>query len=408
MQDSSIRKQLLVESIKEVKTLNPKDFQNQKAGKCIKTPQGYWSFIPNPLPPSITYDEKLIELLCEAERLIGELSGTGRLLANPYFLIGPYIRREAVFSSRIEGTQASLSDLFFFEATKSEEPKVPDVREVSNYVSAMEHGIYRLNKLPLSLRLICEIHKVLMKGVRGEQATPGEPRRRQNWIGPPGCSLIDATFVPPTVEEMKQALSEWEKYLHSGPKERPLIQCALMHYQFEAIHPFLDGNGRVGRLLITFLLCERGHLTQPLLYLSAFFDKYRDEYYTRLLKVSQKGDWRGWMEFFLRGVITQCQDAITDSKKILDLHTEFQKKIEATKRIPETAHRLVDEIFYNPVVSISGLSKKWKVQFNPVKRGILRLVEVGILHEVTEKKRKKLYVAPKLMELLTATDKERH
>ena len=382
--------------------MDPKDFESSLSGKCIKTLKGYWTFMPDPLPPSIDYDKKLIRLLSEADRVLGELSGTGRLLPNPYLLIAPYIRREAVSSSRIEGTQASLNDLFFFEAAESEAPKVPDVREVKNYVRAMEYGIDRLKDLPISIRLIREIHEVLMEGARGAHATPGEIRRSQNWIGSPGCSLNDATYVPPPVEEMKQALSDWEKYLHSNPGEPPLIQCALMHYQFEAIHPFLDGNGRIGRLLIAFFLCERGYLTQPLLYLSAFFDKFRDEYYSRLLAVSQGGDWRRWIEFFLQGVANQCKHAISDAKKILEIHNEYQRILGETKKVPESAHRLIDEIFMNPVVSVSSLSKKWDMPFNSVKTGVLRLVEVGILHEALQRKRKKLFIAPKLIELLNS------
>jgi len=206
---------------------------------------------------------------------------------------------------------------------------------------------------------------------------------------------------------MKQALSVWEKYLHANSKEPPLIQCALMHYQFEAIHPFLDGNGRIGRLLITFLLREKGCLTQPLLYLSAFFDRFRNEYYSRLLAVSQKGDWNGWIQFFLRGVINQSKDAITDAKKILDLHSEYQVMLRKTKKIPESAHRLIDEIFSNPVISISKLSKKWNRPFISIKRGVVRLVETGILQETTNRKRNKLFIAPKLMKLVTASDKKR-
>jgi len=386
--------------------MNPKEFETSTSGKCIKSTGGYWAYLPNPLPPHIDFDKKLMQLLSNADRVLGELSGTGRLLPNPYFLIRLYVRREAVASSRIEGTQASLSDLFYFEAGETEKPKAPDVKEVQNYVRAMEFGIKRLKKLPVSIRLICEIHKILMRNVRGENKTPGELRRSQNWIGTPGCSLDDATFVPPPVEEMKQALSEWEKYLHSNPDDPPLIQCAMMHYQFESIHPFLDGNGRVGRLLITFFLCERGYLTQPLLYLSAFFDRYRDEYYSKLLAISQKGDWRGWIEFFLRGVATQAKDAISDAKKILDLHAEYQKSLESTKRIPETSHRLIDEVFSNPVISISQLSHRWNIPFNSVKTGVNRLVKIGILREATARRRNKIYIAPKLMGLLTSTDRE--
>lgn len=385
--------------------MNPDDFKNSAAGKCIKTLGGYWAFIPNPLPPRIEYDQELINLLSDADRLLGELSGTGRLLPNPYLLIAPYVRREAVSSSRIEGTQASLNDLFFFEAEEQQLPKVPDVREVRNYVRAMEYGINRLKKLPVSIRLVKEIHKILMEGVRGKHATPGELRRTQNWIGPPGCTLNESTYVPPPVEEMKQSLGEWEKYLHSNPKQPPLIQCALMHYQFETVHPFLDGNGRIGRLLITFFLCEKNYLTQPLLYLSAFFDRFRDEYYSRLLAISQQGDWHGWVKFFLRGVATQSKDALTDARKILELHTKYQNVLRNTKKIPVAAHRLIDELFANPVISIAGLSKKWDTPFISVKRGVSRLVEIGILREATDRKRNKLFIATELMKLLTTTDR---
>ena len=386
--------------------MDPEDFKNSSSGKCIKELRGYWTFIPNPLPPRIKYDRDLSRLLSEADRSIGELSGMGRLLANPYLLISPYVRREAVSSSRIEGTQASLSDLFFFEAAESEEPRVPDVREVRNYVQAMEYGTRRVEELPISTRLVCEIHEVLMRRVRGDHLTPGELRRSQNWIGPPGCSLNEATFVPPPVEEMGKALSDWERYLHSDPAEPPLIQCALMHYQFEAIHPFLDGNGRIGRLLITFFLCERGFLTQPLLYLSEFFDRYRDQYYSRLLAVSQRGDWRGWVDFFLRGIAIQARDAVSGASQILQLHSEYGEILRKTKQIPESAHRLIDEIFENPIISISRLSNKWKIPFNSVKRGVARLVKVGILHEANRRKRNRIFYAPRLFDLLTGADKK--
>lgn len=386
--------------------MDPQNFKSSSSGSCIKTSRGYTAFVPNPLPPRLEYDGKLISLLSEADRLLGELSGTGRVLPNPYLLISPYVRREAVYSSRIEGTQASLSDLFFFESTDNEETKVPDVMEVRNYVQALEYGLKRIQDLPLSVRLIKEIHEILMKDVRRGVADPGKLRYTQNWIGAPGCTLDEATFVPPPVDEMNQALGDWEKYIHSGPEEPPLIQCALMHYQFEAIHPFIDGNGRIGRLLITFFLCERGFLTQPLLYLSAFFEKNREEYYSRLLAVSQKGDWRGWIEFFLRGVAAQSKNAIEDSKKILDINAEYRKMVEALKKTPEAAYRLVDEVFLNPVVSISHLSRKWGMAYNSVKVGVERLVELGILTVATERKTNKLFKAQRLMELLAVRDEK--
>jgi len=387
--------------------MNPKDFRNPQAGAIRKAPRGYWTFLPAPLPPKIHYNIEIIKALSEADRLLGELSGTGRLLQNPHLLIAPAIRLEAVSSSRIEGTQASLSDLFFFEADKNFEIKVPDVKEVQNYVRALEFGIERLRDLPISIRLIREIHRILMKEVRGEHATPGELRKSQNWIGAPGCNLENATYVPPPPGDLGNALSNWEKYLHSNPKEPVLVQCALMHYQFEAIHPFLDGNGRIGRLLITFFLCERGCLTQPLLYLAAYFEKFRDEYYKRLLAVSQEGDWGSWLTFFLKGVALQSQQAIGDAKKLLELHTEYLNNLEQTQKIPDTARRLINEIFLNPIVSISQLSKKWKKPFNSVKVGVQRLLELGILEQIEGRRRNRLYVAKKFMKLLTGETEKR-
>jgi Fic family protein len=384
--------------------VDPKRFNKSAPGKCLNTLKGYCAFFPNSLPPVITYDAKLVSLLDQASRLLGELSGTGRLLPNPHLLISPYIRREAVSSSRIEGTQASLSDLFFFEAAESEEPEVPDVREVRNYVRAMEHGIRLQDKLPVSIRMVREIHKILMEGVRGEHATPGELHRSQNWIGPKGCSLDEATYVPPPVPEMKQALQEWETYYHSDPTEPPLIQCALMHYQFEAIHPFLDGNGRIGRLLITFLLCEKQCLSQPLLYLSAFFERNREEYYETLLRVSQKGEWRRWIEFFLRGVQVQARDALTDATQILKLHAQYNDELRKTKHIPQTAPRLVDEVFSQPVISIPKISREWRVPFRAVQRGVDRLLQIGILREATDRKRNRLFVASELLNFLSRTN----
>jgi len=380
--------------------MDPVQFRNSTAGRCVRQPEDYWAFIPNPLPPQLDLDWELVALLAEANARVGELSGAGRFLSNPHLLIQPYIRREAVLSSRIENTQAGMDDLFFFEADESEPPRAPDVREVANYVRTMEYGLDRLKTLPVSGRLVREIHERLMTGVRGGHATPGEFRRTQNWIGPPGCTLMQATFVPPPVKEMKAALSEWEKYLNEEPREPALIQCALMHYQFEAIHPFIDGNGRVGRLLITFLLCERGLLSLPLLYLSAFFERYRDEYYRRLLAVSQEGDWRGWIEFFLRGVATQAQEACDNAEAILNLNEEVQNQVRAGGKAPRHTLRIVDRLFKIPVVAVSNLAKELDLQYSSVKRGIDFLERLEVLKEVTGQQRNRLYMAPKLIEIL--------
>lgn len=297
--------------------MSPADFTDEKNGRLIKTQRDYWAFLPNPLPPQLTLSWDLVNQLSEADRALSELAGTARTLPNPHLLIGPFIRREAILSSRIEGTQASLSDLLVFEASGSVDPKAPDAQEVANYVKAMEYGLVRLKQFPLSLRFIREVHEHLMHDVRGEHLIPGEFRRSQNWIGPDRCTLMDATYVPPPVEEMEHALGQFEAYLHAPSSVPLLIRLAAIHYQFEAIHPFLDGNGRIGRLIITLLLCQEGALPEPLLYLSAYFERYRNDYYRLLLAVSQSGKWIDWISFFLRGVAEQSRDALVRSDRLL-------------------------------------------------------------------------------------------
>jgi len=387
--------------------MEPARFKHSTAGRCIRQPEGYWAFIPEPLPPRLNFDMKLANLLADANARVGELSGIGRVLSNPHLLIQPYIRREAVMSSRIENTQAGLDDLFFFEAVETEPPRVPDVKEVSNYVRAMEYGLERLKKLPISGRLVREIHERLMKGVRGGDATPGELRRTQNWIGPPGCTLMDATFVPPPVNEMHRAFGAWEMYLNSEPGEPVLVQCALMHYQFEAIHPFIDGNGRVGRLLITFLLCEREILSLPLLYLSAYFEKHRDEYYRRLLAVSQRGNWKGWVEFFLRGVAIQAAEVCENAKSILELHQKIQEQVQETGKAPRHTLRVVDSLFKNPIITITNISKELGVSYKSAQRCIEFLERLNVLDEITGNRRHRLYLAKDLIELIVGHPVER-
>jgi Fic family protein len=315
-------------------------------------------------------------------------------------LIYPFVRKEAVLSSRIEGTQSSLSDLLLFEATKAEKQR--DVKEVQNYVHAIEYGLKRLEELPLSLRLIRELHAILMEGVRGEQATPGEFRQSQNWIGPPGCTLDDATFMPPPVAEMKESLDQLEKFLHADTQLPPLVELALIHYQFETIHPFLDGNGRIGRLLITLFLCQRSILNKPLLYLSAFFERHRQEYYDRLLEVSQRGAWRQWLEFFLQAVVTQSDDAVRRARRLLDLHrTYYQTSL--GKHLPPTAMKLVELIFVKPVLNARVTQESLKVTYPGAQKAINALVEQGILAEITGGKRNKVYEARRILEILEET-----
>ncbi len=381
--------------------MNPENFRNSSAGKCLRSigRHPYWAYVPNSLPPKIELDWELANLLSEANIKLGELSGAGQLLPNPHLLIGPFIRREAVMSSRIENTQSGLDQLFLFEADKTESPRIPDVQELVNYVNAMEYGIKRLQNLPVSSRLLCEIHKVLMSGIRGEHAAPGLMRTSQNWIGKPGCTLMDATYVPPPVSEMNTCFSDLEKYIHSNPKEPVLIQCALVHYQFEAIHPFVDGNGRIGRLLIIFMLMERGLLSQPLLYLSDFFEQHRDTYYELLLNISQQGDWKAWLTFFLRGIYQQSEDALSTIQKLLALKEEY-KEIATGSRVPRAVNLLIDHLFGSPIVAISELVKAWKSTFPTVQRGVDYLVERGKLREMTGQQRNRIFVADEILNLI--------
>ena len=279
--------------------MKPEDFGNTTSGRLIRAPQGYWAFVPNPLPPPLVWTPQLVAHLSDADRALGELAGLGRSLLNPNLLVRPLIRREAVLSSRIEGTRASLEDVLAYETKQMALfERDADVGEVYNYVRALEYGLKRLSKLPISLRLIREIHARLMEGVRGEKLTPGEFRQSQNWIGPPGSTLEAATYVPPPVEEMTPTLSALEGFLYQPLGMPPLARLGLIHYQFEAIHPFLDGNGRVGRLLISLLLCGWVMLPQPLLNLSAYFEASRQAYYDHLRDVSSGGRMGGLAQLF--------------------------------------------------------------------------------------------------------------
>jgi len=372
-------------------------FQSSPSGRLIRASGGYWAFVPNPLPPELDWNERLVSLISSADIAVGTLSGLGETLPNPHLLIYPFIRREAVLSSRIEGTQSSLSDLLIFEATKVEKQR--DVKEVQNYVRAMEYGLKRLNELPLSLRFIRELHGVLMEGVRGELATPGEFRQSQNWIGASGANLNDATFVPPPVSEMQECLAQLEQFLHLDTKLPPLVQAAMIHYQFETIHPFLDGNGRIGRLLITLLLCQRNVLTKPLLYLSAFFERHRQAYYDLLLKVSSTGAWGEWIEFFLQAVAEQSGDSVSRSRRLLELLRVYAQVVRE-KHLPPTAGQLVELIFMKPVLNAKTAQEFLKVTYPAAQKAISSLEGVGILTEITGRKRDKAYAANEILKVL--------
>ena len=379
--------------------MNKKDFKSGDAGRVVATPQGYLAFVPAPLPPRLDYDAPLVRLLSRADAALSELSGLGSVLPNPHLLIAPWMRREAVLSSRIEGTRASLSDVLKDElAGKPSGTPVGDVKEVRNYIVAMEHGIKRLASLPLSLRLVRELHAKLMKGVRGDRATPGEFRRSQNWIGPHGSTPVTAPYVPPPVNEMDACLSDWEKFLHERDTIPDLVQCALMHEQFEAIHPFLDGNGRVGRLLITLFLLERERLSQPLLYLSDYINAHRSDYYDLLQRVRTRGDWHAWLRFFLTGVEEIAGAAVSQIRKLLKLRQAYQNLLRDDDRTGTLP--LVEEFFRNPYITVAAAQKVMNVS-NPTAREAIRYLEKAkVLTEQTGRRWGKLYVAGAILKVI--------
>jgi Fic family protein len=378
--------------------MNPKEFSVSKSGRLIDTPQGYLAFAPNPLPPKIDFDMPLVLALSKADSALSELSGLGGQLPNPHLLISPYVRREAVLSSRIEGTKASLSDLLIDEIEDGANRRTSsdDVIEVRNYVHALEHGVETLPTLPLSLRLVREIHAKLMSGVRGEKATPGEFRRSQNWIGPAGSTPMTAAFVPPPVTEMTAALNDWESFLHVRDAIPDLIQCAMMHVQFETIHPFLDGNGRVGRLMITFFLLERKRLSQPLLYLSAYIDAHKGDYYDLLQRVRTHGDWVPWIRFFLQGVTEIAAAAGEQAKELHRLREQYRSQL----RNKPNALRLLDDLFINPYMTVARASKVLDKTHPTAKAAIEVLEQNKILREVTGRQWGRFYVCQPVMDAL--------
>ncbi|HEV2452636.1 MAG TPA: Fic family protein [Verrucomicrobiae bacterium] len=363
-----------------------------------KVPQGkYSAFVPDPLPPAVDWTPRLIRLLSDADRLIGKLAGEGGRLPNPHVLMRPFTRREAVLSSKIEGTQATLGELLAAEAGIAVERSPDDLREVGNYVVALEHGISRLGKLPICVRLIKELHEKLMTDVRGHHATRGEFRKIQNWIGKPGSTVETASFIPPPPDAVEPCLAAWEKFLHESDLP-PLATIALAHYQFEAIHPFLDGNGRVGRLLITLFLIERKILPTPLLYLSAFFEASRRDYYDGLRGVSERGAWQDWIEYFLLGVARMSEDAVNRAGKINAKLVEWQKSVagESTK----TPLRVVELLAANPFITAKGCVEKLGIAFTTAQRAIERLERLGIVQQAGTAKRDRVYCAKALLDIL--------
>lgn len=359
---------------------------------------GYLAYFPRPIPRQVPISQANLLRMADAEAALGRLAGAGRLLPHPHLLAGPYLRREAVASARIEGTQASLLDVFDAEA--SGQPLGADVEEVVNYVRAMENGLQRLETLPVSIRLIREMHAVILAGVRGRDLQPGDLRTTQNWIGSAGATIDMATFVPPPPEELADLLSDLERFIHENPQLPPLVQAALLHYQFETIHPFLDGNGRLGRLLIVFFLVVRGRLPEPLLYLSPYFEARRQEYYDALQGVRQEGDLDQWLGLFLDGVATQAIDAITRAERLTDLRERYRGEVRAVTR--GVANRVVELALEQPVLNARVVEDRLGVSRPAALKALRQLADLGILVEAAAGQRGQLrWRAQEILSVLT-------
>ena len=366
----------------------------ERAGKYVTQPTGYRAFIPESLPPDPPVDltGELLLTLSEAQMALGRLDGSIQILPDSDLFVFMYVRKEAVLSSQIEGTQSSLQDVLNAEARIFRQLQPNDVDEVINYVAAMNYGLERIRDLPLSIRLIREIHEKLLSGVRGSRLQPGALRTSQNWIGAANCTINEAVFVPPPPQYLIQALGDLELFLHQANGLPPLIRLGLVHAQFETIHPFLDGNGRMGRLLITFLLCQREMLLKPVLYLSYYFKKYRNEYYDRLQAVRDSGDWEGWLIFFLRGVVEVSVEAHTTVRRILAMREEHRATI--TERLGSSVgngHRVLESLFRTPLVTVSSVQTITGNSYQAANNLVSRLEDIGILQEATGNRRNRVF-----------------
>lgn len=374
-----------------------------RAGFFMNANAGYKSFVPAKLPPDppVQFDAEMQTLLSLADRKLGRLDGVTQILPNPELFVAMYVKKEAVLSSQIEGTQASFVDVLSAEYNQADDQRRSDVNEVVNYVNAMNWGLARLEEFPLSLRLIRNIHAKLLQNTRGSHRNPGEFRTSQNWIGPAGCTLNTATFVPPTVPDMEAALGDLEKYFYEEDYTPALVKIALIHAQFETIHPFLDGNGRMGRLLITFWLCQQEILTKPLLYLSYYFKKNRMEYYDRLMDVRKKGDWENWIKFFLKGVAEVADEATSSASAILKLKEEYTKKLYEKENGNGNYQKLLDVLFEQPFVKRTDVAELLGVS-NPTAGSIIDIFcQMGILVDCDpDRSRNKTYAFRKYIEIL--------
>lgn len=379
--------------------MDAKRFTSQRTGKLveIQVPQKDWAFVPDPLPPKWEFPSRLWLLVAQAREAIGRLDGIGRTLPNPELLLKPLEKREALRSSSLEGTYASPRDLLLFELDpqepKSEEDPANAWREVSNYSLAVRQGMKLLQELPFCLRLIRELHKTLLRGVRGKDRTPGDFRTCQVHIG------SDRRFVPPPPNHIRECLGAFEKELNQqNAQYDPLVRCYLLHYQFEAIHPFIDGNGRIGRVLMSLLIYKWCNLSMPWLYMSSFFERYKDEYIDNLFRISAEGNWETWVEFCLRGTVEQAEDSIRRCDAFGTVKARFMQEAGQTS---VRAHAIIEDLFTSPVVTIPVLCKKYSVTYPTAKADVDGLIEKGVLRKVQGKKTKVFY-SPDIFEIAYA------
>lgn len=378
--------------------MKPEEFTSERAGRLVHVPDygDYSAIVPTPLPPELMLTPGLTSRLADAAHSLGRLSEAGQRLPNPHLLMLPFTRLEAVLSSRIEGTQTTLADLFADEVQTRPESAPSDVQEVHNYVLALEYGLTQCRQRPPTSDLLLELHRILMQGVAGGRASPGQFRDRAVFIGAPGMAIREASFVPPPVPEMREALGALDRFLIQDSDLPPLIRIGLVHYQFEAIHPFRDGNGRIGRLLITLLLCTWELLAQPLLYLSAFFEEYRRQYYDLLLGVSARGAWEEWLTFFLAGVRSEADDAARRARALEELRETYRRRLQE-QRVPARLYHVLDLLFTRPTLTAAFLVRELGLEFPSAARYIRRLEDLRILSETARRTRSRMYIADEIL-----------
>lgn len=371
------------------------DLRRHRAGMYVRQIGGYKAFVPKSLPPNppIRLDDEMLQLLSQADRALGRLDGASEILPNIDLFVAMYVSKEAVLSSQIEGTQASLLDVLAFEADAAFPDNPQDIEEVVNYIHALNHGLRRLDTLPLSRRLMREIHGLLLQGVRGANRHPGEFRTSQNWIGHQGATIETARFVPPAPSDMHQALDNLESFIHTEKTMPILLKVGIVHAQFETIHPFLDGNGRMGRLLITFILCSEDVLRKPLLYLSHFFKIHRWDYYEYLRKIADEGDWESWLKFFLRGVAEVAQEATTTARKIVQLREKHQNII-ATHFARSTgyAYQLLEHLYERPIITVNGAAKVLGLSYANANKLVMKFHDHGLLRQMDKYQRNRRFI----------------